>query len=119
MTGMLRTILLGFIFATLAVPAPAAELRAGRAAVDITPPRGMPMAGYYYVRLNEGTHDPLQAKALVLEKDGTKAAMVALDVGNIARHIVEAAREHIGKMTAVPGANVMISATRSPAVRRR
>jgi neutral ceramidase len=113
MTGMLRTILLGFIFAILAVPAPAAELRAGRAAVDITPPRGMPMAGYYYVRLNEGTHDPLQAKALVLEKDGTKAAMVALDVGNIARHIVEAAREHVGKMTAVPGANVMISATHS------
>ena len=32
------------------------------------------MAGYYYVRLNEGTHDDLHAKAIVIEGDGGKVA---------------------------------------------
>jgi neutral ceramidase len=102
------------LFATAVLaPAFAGELRAGRAAVKITPPAGMPMAGYYYVRLNEGVHDDLYAKALVLEKDGVRAAMVALDIANIPRRFVDAAREQIGKTTSIPGAHVMISATHS------
>ncbi|MFN0172536.1 MAG: hypothetical protein ACKV22_39540 [Bryobacteraceae bacterium] len=54
----------------LALPLAAGDLRVGRAAVKITPPAGMPMAGYYSIRLNEGVHDDLFAKAIVLEKDG-------------------------------------------------
>src|SRR5436190_11356517 len=98
--------------ATLA-PALPGELRVGRAAVKVTPPAGMPMAGYYYVRLNEGVHDELYAKAVVLEKDGVKAAMVALDMVNIPRRFVDAARSQISKSTPVSGARVMISATHS------
>ncbi len=71
----------------------AAQFRVGRAAVDITPPIGVPMAGYYYVRLSEGVHDPLHAKALVFEDHGVKAALVALDLIHVPREIVEAARE--------------------------
>jgi len=95
------------------LPVLAGDLRVGRAAVKITPPAGMPMAGYYYVRLNEGVHDDLHAKTLVLEKDGLKAALVALDMGNLPRRFVDAARAEIAKSTGVPGAHVMISATHS------
>ena len=52
------------------------QWRVGRAEVDITPPARMPMAGYYYVRLNEGTHDPLFAKAMVVEQAGVRMALV-------------------------------------------
>ena len=45
--------------------APADALRAGAAAVDITPAVGTPMAGYYAERLAQGVHDPLYAKAYV------------------------------------------------------
>lgn len=107
---MLNRVLL--VVAVAAMPL-TAQMRAGRAAVDITPPVGVPMAGYYYVRLSEGVHDPLHAKALVLEQNGVKAAMVALDLVHVPRPIVEAAREQIAKTTGVPGANVMISATHS------
>ena len=64
----------------LSVPAGADDLKVGAASVDITPPVGTPMAGYYSERAAEGVHDPLYAKALVLEQDGTKAALVALDL---------------------------------------
>ena len=102
------------VFLLLAIlPAVCGDLRVGRASVKITPPKGMPMGGNYYVRLNEGVHDDLYAKAIVLEKDGVKAGMVALDLVNIPRPIVESAREAISKVSTVNGAQVMISATHS------
>src|SRR6478609_9622254 len=99
----MRLILLAIAFM---LPSFAGDLRVGRAAVKITPPAGMPMAGYYYVRLNEGVHDDLHAKAVVLEKDGVRTAMVALDMANIPRRFVDAAREQIAKTTSIPGAHV-------------
>ena len=101
------------VLALLALPLLAADFRAGRGAVKITPPKGAPMAGYYYVRLNEGVHDELWSKAIVLESGGRKAALVALDLVSIPRPFVEQARELIGKQTGIPGAAVMISATHS------
>src|SRR2546423_13269863 len=103
--------LISVFFIVCVAPAVSADLRIGRASVRITPPKGMPMGGNYYVRLNEGVHDELYAKAIVLEQDGAKAGMVAVDLVNIPRPIVEAARIAIGKVSSVDGARVMISAT--------
>lgn len=90
-----------------------AALTAGAAVSDITPPRGCPMAGYYSARGAEGTHDPLHARALVLEQDGTRVALVALDLIGTPREMVEATRAAVEKATGIPAANVMISATHS------
>lgn len=90
-----------------------AELRAGAAALDITPPIGTPMAGYYSERGAEGVHDPLWAKALVLESDGVKVALVSLDLLGTLRETVEEARRLIEAGSGLPGANVMISGTHS------
>jgi hypothetical protein len=98
---------------SLPFPLRAGELSAGAAAVDITPSRGCPMAGYYSVRGAEGTHDPLHSKALVLEKDGVRVALVALDLISTTRGLVEDARAQIERETGIPGMNVMISATHS------
>jgi len=92
-------------------PAQAGDLRVGRAAVDITPRPGMPMGGYFEIRLNTGTHDPLYAKALVLEQDGVKAALVACDLASVPTSFVEAARQSIERSTGLRGDAVMISAT--------
>jgi hypothetical protein len=106
----LLTSLIALAFSSLA---PAAGLTAGAATADITPPPGCPLAGYYSARGAEGTHDPLLAKALVLEKDGTRAALVTLDLITTTRGVVEEARALIEKETGIPGKHVMISATHS------
>jgi hypothetical protein len=95
------------------VPAVWADFRAGRAAVKITPPAGMPMGGYYRVRYATGVHDDLFAKALVLDKDGERAAMVSCDLGNLPRHFVDEARRMVQQQTGIPAERVMISATHS------
>jgi neutral ceramidase len=71
------------------------------------------MAGYYRVRLAEGVHDDLYAKALVLEKDSVKAVIAACDLVGVSRPIVEKARELAQQATGIPGAHIMISATHS------
>ena len=71
----------------------------------------MPMAGYYRVRLNQGVHDDLWSKAIVLEHEGTRAALVALDLVSIPERFVADARRRIESRTGIPGAFVMISAT--------
>jgi len=89
----------------------AAELRAGAAAVNITPAPGIGLAGYYFERGADGTNDDLFGKALVLDTGGIKAALVTLDLISTTRPMVESARREIEKATGIPGANVMISAT--------
>lgn len=94
-----------------AAAAEGADLKAGAAAVDITPKVGTPMAGYYFERASEGVHDPLFAKALVLESGGRRVALVSLDLISTTRGLVEKSREAIEKRTGLKGADVMISAT--------
>jgi neutral ceramidase len=95
----------------LAAPACMAQLRFGTGAVKITPPAGAPMAGYYFSRAAEGVHDDLWAKAVVFERDGNKAAMVACDLIDVPRAVVEQARAEVAKATGIAANHVMISAT--------
>jgi neutral ceramidase len=56
-----------------------AQLKAGTAKVDITPPIGVAMEGFG-PRKAEGVHDPLYARALVLTDGTAKLAIVTLDL---------------------------------------
>lgn len=109
---MLKRALL-FTAMALAVAAPslAEGFRVGRAKTVITPPVGMPMAGSYSVRLSEGVLDDLHAKALVMERDGVRVALVACDLVAVSDEIVVDARKIIERTTGIPASHVMISAT--------
>lgn len=62
----------------------AADLRAGVGRADLTPPIGGPMYGYGArgSDVSQGVHDPLYAKALVLDDGATTLAIVTLDLGS-------------------------------------
>jgi neutral ceramidase len=89
------------------------DLKIGASSVKITPPVGIPMAGYYYERGAEKVHDDLYAKALVIEKDGIKVAIVACDLIDVSSDIVTEVRKIIEKSTGIDADHVMISATHS------
>ena len=56
------------------------ELRAGLSRVDITPTQPVRMGGYESRKEpSQGVHDPLGARALVLEADGQHLALVSID----------------------------------------
>lgn len=91
---------------------PATPLRVGVAVVDITPPVGFPMAGYYHERLADGAIDPLKAKAIVFRDGQTEAAVVVCDLIGIATDLSQAVRKRASK-TGIPAAHIVISATHS------
>src|ERR1044071_2661234 len=89
----------------------AAAFRAGLATIDITPPVGWRMSGYFYERLSTGTHDPLQAKAMVLQQGDERAALVFCDLIGVPASLTGPIRAAASKKTGIPAANIMIAAT--------
>ncbi len=91
----------------------AGDLEIGAAAVKITPPLGIPMAGYYHDRGAEKIHDDIYAKALVIEKDGVKVAIVSCDIIKVTSGIVAEVRNLVKKTIGINPDYVMIGATHS------
>ena len=85
--------------------------RIGLADVDITPPQGYPMAGYYHERLAMGRRDPLKAKAIVFRGSSTSAAWVACDLIGIARDLCLAVRREASLRTGIPAEQIVITGT--------
>ena len=106
---MTKHLLLCLSFVTLHLHA--GDFRAGAAKVDITPKDGTPLGGYYKFRGSAGVLDPLYAKTIVMEKDGTHAVIVVLDLSGTVRPIVAAARKAIQAQCGIEGDHVMISGT--------
>ena len=89
------------------------SLRVGIAEVDITPPAGFPMAGYYHERLADGTSDSLKAKAIVFRDGKTAAALVVCDLIGIATDLSRAVRQRAAEKTEISPSHIVISATHS------
>jgi Neutral/alkaline non-lysosomal ceramidase, N-terminal len=74
--------LFALLLLLLPLPGNAAGMKAGVAKVDITPPVGVQMWGYFNrLKGAEGTIDPLYARVLVLEAGDQRLAYVDLDLG--------------------------------------
>src|SRR6185436_5478345 len=58
-----------------------------------------------------GVLDDLYSKALVIEQNGVKVAVVECDLLSLPRQTVLAARQLIEKQTGIPAANILIAAT--------
>jgi hypothetical protein len=90
-----------------------AELHAGVAVTDITPPVPWRMSGYFYERVSTGVKDPLHAKAIVFQQGDLSAALVFCDVIGIPREVSQKAREQASQATGIPVENIAIAATHS------
>ncbi len=90
-----------------------ASLSIGAAEIDITPPIGNRMAGYFDERVATGVHDPLHAKAIVLRQGQTQIALVFSDLLGLSLNVTTNARAQASRLTGIPVADIMISATHS------
>ena len=88
-----------------------AELLAGTAKADVTPPVGGTMYGYGArgANVSTGVHDPLYAKAIVLDDGTTKLAIVTLDLGAISAENTAIIREKVESAIALE--HVLLVAT--------
>ena len=92
-----------------------AEFLAGTAKVDITPPVGGLMYGYGArgANVSTGVHDPLYAKAIVLDDGTTKLAIVALDLGSISALNTANVKQRVKSATGIENVLLVASHTHS------
>jgi neutral ceramidase len=104
-------VLAGALLLTLAADAAAGELRAGVGKADITPKTGYYLGGWTRAdRTAQGQHTRLHSRALVLERDGRKVALVAADLFMVSGGLVK----HVADRLAARGfgeGNILISAS--------
>lgn len=85
-------------------------LKACMKRIEITPPKGLELAGYpHYPRNNEGAHDPLYAACMYFENDGVEVAMVTLDLLFFSKQHAKAVREKVYALCGMPKEHIMIS----------
>lgn len=95
--------------------ASAVELRAGVARADITPPVGSRMYGYGArgTNVSTGVHDPLFARALVLDDGSTRVALVTLDLGTFTHESLSNVKAIVKEETGIENVVSMSSHTHS------
>ncbi len=89
------------------------KLKAGFGRVNITPPMGIPIRGYFKTRYADGVLDELQANALALQAGDVKTILINLDHIGIEQKLSEVYRNSISEATGVSSENIIISATHS------
>jgi neutral ceramidase len=93
--------------------APETSLQVGAAELDVTPPVGYRMAGYFNERISTAIHDPLHAKAIVMQQGRVMFAFVFTDMVGVSLDTTSKARELASKQTGIPVPNIVICATHS------
>ncbi|HUT94055.1 MAG TPA: neutral/alkaline non-lysosomal ceramidase N-terminal domain-containing protein [Thermoguttaceae bacterium] len=114
---MRQTVLFSAFIVALCVPCHAAEkvaptLRAGASAVDITPkifPLNMP--GLFTARMAESAHDPLHARALVLDDGATTLALVVVDNIGVAQEVCDEAKGMASKQCGIAVDKILVAST--------
>ncbi len=77
------------------------QLCAGFARVNITPPMGMPIAGYYQIRLAEKVLDELEANAVAVAAGEERLLLVSVDILELLSPYSDPIRERIARRTGV------------------
>ena len=85
----------------------AGQLLVGVCEVDITPPVGTAMCGSLAPRPSVGVEDPLYAKAIVLESEGTRLAYVILDIVALERKEGDEAVRQAAARTGIPADHIV------------
>ncbi len=86
-------------------------LQAGAARIDITPPLGSELQGHFEPRVSDAVHDPLYAKAIVLDDGERRIAIVIADLIALLGSEVEPAKAIVSERCGIPPERVLIAGT--------
>lgn len=87
---------------------PGGQLKAGAASIDVSPANSQYLAGFGQNRRSTKVHDPIYARALVLEQGGERLALVSIDAIGIQRHHLDG---YFAGIKSVPSDRVVIACT--------
>ena len=83
-------------------------LKAGFARVDVTPPLGTELTGYFHARISDGILDPIYLNALAIGSDGNTALIITADFMYMREPSATLYRTLIEKRTGLSKDNILI-----------
>ncbi|MCX7597292.1 MAG: hypothetical protein N2512_00265 [Armatimonadetes bacterium] len=86
-------------------------LKVGLATVDITPPLGVEIIGYFERRVADDVRDPLEAVAMFVDNGDSQVAIVILDLIMLHRQDVERLRARAAELTGIRPENLLVACT--------
>lgn len=86
-------------------------MEVGSSKIIITPPRGLPLAGYFNPRPNEGAMDDLHVRCLLFRQGRTVGGVVSLEVCMISADFVETVLAALAKAGFRYGRSLIFTAT--------
>lgn len=90
-------------------------LQAGQGTVDITPPIGIELAGFHkpapQTRTVGGVRQNASLRALVIDVDGQRVAILSIDLCAMSTDFGVKVRERVAAATGIPADHVMVCAT--------
>ena len=84
-------------------------IKAGFARVDVTPPLGTPIAGYFNVRKSDGVRDPIELNAIAFGNEQDAAILIACDFTGMTMARIIPLREKISAATGVAADRILIT----------
>ena len=87
------------------------QLLAGFSRLDVTPPLGIPIVGYFKPRTAEGILDKLEVNALALAVGDKKVVLLSVDNCGFITHVSEDYRAYVCQITGLSADCVFIHAT--------
>ena len=87
------------------------KLLAGFSRLNVTPPLGIPIVGYYKPRFAEGVLDELEVNALALAVEDKKVVLLSVDNCGFSETVANSYRDHICEVTGLPADCVFLHAT--------
>ena len=83
-------------------------IRAGFGRVDVTPPLGSPLAGYFHIRESVGVLDPIFLNAVVVEAGEERLAVITGDF--LSMYLTQATeiRSFVAKETGIPSHHILM-----------
>ena len=87
------------------------ELKAGFGRINITPPMGIDIVGYYVKRNADGVLDELEANAVAVALDDKKVLLISVDHCGLFKSIIDGFKTAINEKTGVPIDAIYIHST--------
>lgn len=86
-------------------------MEAGFARIDITPPMGIHLSGYYEARRAASVHDPLLASVCAFRDGDSLALLISLDLIGVRQELMDNLRLAVGKAVGLAREQVFIACT--------
>lgn len=87
------------------------DLYVGFSRIDITPPMGVNLRGYFHQRICEGVIDHLEINAIALKKNDAIVVLITIDSESCDTDYFDKARDLIAKTTGIDKKSIFINCT--------